>query len=139
MGKPFSTKMLILLPQKSRCSVTTSKQSVVLGRLLAADTLLSRLEGLQRSEWDTETLGSHGRSTRLQVLVPKKDQANSPSVVEIKHSEHNKQTVGEITGNIMYTIPICQTYLAVIFLIQSSHSIPPQNGIWTIYQAKENI
>lgn len=95
MGKPFSTKMLILLPQKSRCSVTTSKQSVVLGRLLAADTLLSRLEGLQRSEWDTETLGSHGRSTRLQVLVPKKDQANSPSVVEIKHSEHNKQTVGE--------------------------------------------
>lgn len=25
----------------------------------------------------------------------KKDQANSPSVVEIKHSEHNKQTVGE--------------------------------------------
>lgn len=72
MGKPFSTKMLILLPQKSRCSVTTSKQSVVLGRLLAADTLLSRLEGLQRSEWDTETLGSHGRSTRLQVLVPKK-------------------------------------------------------------------
>lgn len=69
----------------------------------------------------------------------KKDHANSPSVVEIKHSEHNKQTVGEITGNIMYTIPICQTYLAVIFLIQSSHSIPPQNGIWTIYQAKENI
>lgn len=29
------------------------------------------------------------------------------------------------------------TYLAVVFLIQSSHSIPPQNGIWTIYQARQ--
>lgn len=29
------------------------------------------------------------------------------------------------------------TYLAVVFLIQSSHSIPPQNGIWTIYQTRQ--
>lgn len=29
------------------------------------------------------------------------------------------------------------TYLAVVFLIQSSHSIPPQKGIWTIYERKQ--
>lgn len=35
------------------------------------------------------------------------------------------------------TNPTCWTYLAVVFLIQSSHSIPPQNGIWTICQARQ--
>lgn len=38
----------------------------------------------------------------------------------------------------MFTSPSYSTYLAVIFLIQSSHSIPPQNGIWTICEPSGN-
>lgn len=51
-------------------SVTASKQGVVLRRLLATDAQLAGLQLFQGREGDTEALGSHGRSTGLQVLVP---------------------------------------------------------------------
>lgn len=65
VGKPFSTKMFILLLQMSSSLVAASKQSVVLSRLLAADAHLTRLKGLQGREGNTEALGSHGWSSRL--------------------------------------------------------------------------
>lgn len=55
---------------ESRFLVAASKQSVMLCRLLAADAHLTRLQDLQGGEGDAETLGSHGRSSRLQILVP---------------------------------------------------------------------
>lgn len=62
--------MFILMLQKSRFLVAATEQGVVLGRLLAADTHLTRLQRLQGREGDTKALCSHGRSSRLQVLVP---------------------------------------------------------------------
>lgn len=61
--------MFILMLQKSRFLVAATEQGVVLGRLLAADTHLTRLQRLQGREGDTKALCSHGRSSRLQVLV----------------------------------------------------------------------
>lgn len=80
MGKPFSTEFLVLL-QKSRSLVAASKQRVVLSWLLATDAHLARLQGLQGREGDTETLGSHGWSTRLQVLVPAQEQTKEKKVL----------------------------------------------------------
>lgn len=50
--------------------VATAKQSVVLGGLLAADTHLARLQGLEGLEGDTQALCTHGGGTGLQILVP---------------------------------------------------------------------
>lgn len=62
--------MFFLLLLQRWSSVAASKQGVVLGRLLAADTHLARLQFLQGRERDTEALGSHGGCSGLQVLVP---------------------------------------------------------------------
>lgn len=51
-------------------SVTTPKQGVVLGRVLAADASGSRLQLTERFEGDAKAFGSHGWSTRFQILIP---------------------------------------------------------------------
>lgn len=63
--------MLLFVSRQSRSLVAASKQSVVLGRFLAADTHLTRLQLLEGREGDAEALSSHRWSSRLQVLVPK--------------------------------------------------------------------
>lgn len=64
--------VFILVLQQSRSSVAASEKGVVLGRFLATDTHLTRLQLLQGREGDAEALSSHGWSSRLQVLVPDK-------------------------------------------------------------------
>lgn len=107
-------------------SVAASKQGVELSRLLPADTHLSRLQGLQRGEGDAQAFGPHGRSSRLQVLVPERRQINSGS--DWGQAGRKSLVHMETTP----TRPPGWTYLAVVFFIQSSQGIFPQNGIWTI-------
>lgn len=140
----------MLIPQQSRSSVAASEQGVVLCRLLATDAHLTRLQRLQGGEGDTQALGAHGRSSRLQVLVP--DTEDTSKYHYKKFRQYVKYMLLETTPKHcmiifrfssvqvqLYTVNTvtCSTYLAVVFLIQSSHSIPPQKGIWTIYQARQ--
>jgi hypothetical protein len=58
------------LIRENNTLVAATKQCVIFGRLLAAETHLSRLQRLQGVEGDTKALGSHGGGPGLQVLVP---------------------------------------------------------------------
>lgn len=50
--------------------VAAAKQGVILGGLLAADAHLTRLQGIEGLEGDTQALCTHGGGTGLQILVP---------------------------------------------------------------------
>lgn len=57
--------------------VTTTKQGVVLGGVLATDTSGSRWQLTQWLEGDAKALGSHGRSARFKILIPEIKNKNS--------------------------------------------------------------
>ena len=50
--------------------VAAAKQGVILCGLLATDAHLTRLQGLEGLEGDTQALCTHGGGTGLQILVP---------------------------------------------------------------------
>ena len=89
--------MFILVLWQGRSLVTASKQGVVLSRLFATDTHLTRLQRLQGREGDTEALGSHGRSSRLQVLVP--TGAKAQQCLYWLKSQHSRQNQGKLGKN----------------------------------------
>lgn len=50
--------------------VTTTKQSIVLGGVPATNAFGSRLQLTEWFEGDAKAFSSHGRSTRLKILIP---------------------------------------------------------------------
>lgn len=100
-------------------SVAAAEQGVVLGGVLAADAPGPGRQLAQGLEGDAKAFGAHGRGARLEVLIP-----------EMKtHHDDGSLAARPRLAAVRARVIRQPLYLVVVFLIQSSQSISPQNGI----------
>lgn len=74
-----------------------------MGGLLAANTHLAWLQGLEGIEGDTQALGSHGGGSRLQILVPGDGRGKEREGAKMGERKRKEKRRGEKTGKIEWT------------------------------------